>query len=78
MVVEVVVGVKARQTVDPVAGTAQEVTVAAAAEEEEEVEAMETMEMGTEVEVEAMEVQAVLMVATGMGMAQDLARKIHS
>jgi hypothetical protein len=75
MVVEVVVGVKARQTVDPVAGTAQEVTVAAAAEE---VEAMETMEMGTEVEVEAMEVQAVLMVATGMGMAQDLARKIHS
>jgi hypothetical protein len=37
---------------------------------------METME--TEVEMQEMVVQAVLMVATGTGMAQDLARKIHS
>jgi hypothetical protein len=85
-VVEVVVEVKARQTVDLVAETAQggTVVVAAAEEEEEEVVAVATevelagMEtMGTEVEMEETVVQAVPMVVTGTDMVQDLARKIH-
>ena len=86
-VVEVVVEVKARQTVDLVAETAQGGTVVVAAaeeEEEEEVVAVATevelagMEtMGTEVEMEETVVQAVPMVVTGTDMVQDLARKIH-